>query len=109
MPKERKEGTKIGTSGKTVLTLVVLRKEKNEFKRVISPFAKTCPKLGDKSICAMFNLVGRCHFGSRCYHSHEELPEDVGVAMERWVAECKKQAKEPTPKKNGGDNKKNKD
>jgi hypothetical protein len=81
----------------------------NEFKRVISPFAKTCPKLGDKSICAMFNLVGRCHFGSRCHHSHEELPENVGVEMERWVAECKKQAKEPTPKKNGGDNKKNKD
>jgi hypothetical protein len=85
-----------------------LKMSMNEFKRVISPFAKTCPKLGEKLICAMFNLVGRCHFGARCHHSHDELPEDVCIEMERWVAECKKQVKEQTPKKNG-DNKKNKD
>jgi hypothetical protein len=57
----------------------------------------------------MFNIVGRCHFGARCHHSHDELPDDVCEAIENWVAECKKKAKDKTPKRNGGENKDNKD
>lgn len=86
-----------------------LKMSMNEFKKVISPFAKSCPKIGDKSVCAMFNIVGRCHFGARCHHSHDELPDDVCEAIENWVAECKKKAKDKTPKRNGGENKDNKD
>jgi hypothetical protein len=65
-----------------------------EFKWVISPNTSKCPKLGEKSICTMYNIVGRCYFGSRCHHSHDELTGAVKNEFEKWVLECKRMAKE---------------
>jgi hypothetical protein len=81
----------------------------NEFRRVMGPDMKNCPTLDGKSICAMFNIVGRCYFGSSCHHSHDDLPDDVCEKMEKWIEECRKVAKDsPKKKKNGkGGGKKN--
>jgi hypothetical protein len=48
----------------------------------------------------MFNIVGRCYFGSKCHHSHEDLPDNVAKEMDNWIKECRKIAKD-SPKKNG--------
>jgi hypothetical protein len=74
-----------------------------EFKRVISPNTSKCPKLGEKSICAMYNIVGRCYFGSRCHHSHDELTGTVRNEFEKWIVESKKMAKEHNKKEKKDD------
>jgi hypothetical protein len=81
----------------------------NEFRRVMGPDMKNCPTLDGKSICAMFNIVGRCYFGSSCHHSHDELPDDICEEMDKWIEERRKVAKDsPKKKKNGkGGGKKN--
>jgi hypothetical protein len=72
----------------------------NEFRRVMGEHMKSCPTLEDgKSICAMFNIVGRCYFGSKCHHSHDELPDNIVKKMDDWINECRKKAKD-SPKKN---------
>jgi hypothetical protein len=62
----------------------------NEFRRVISPnVKKSCPKVGDRPVCAMFNIIGRCGFGSKCKNYHDVLPADVHDAMDKWIKSCK--------------------
>jgi hypothetical protein len=75
----------------------------NEFQRLMVPEMKNCPTLDRKSICAMFNIVGQCYFGSSCHHSHEDLPNDVCEEIGKWIEECKEVAKE-SPKKNNNNN-----
>jgi hypothetical protein len=78
----------------------------NEFKRVISPYVVTCPKLGNKTVCGMFHIVGRCYFGSQCRHSHEKLTEEVSNEIDQWIKECKQKAKDsPNKQKGKGKNK----
>jgi hypothetical protein len=72
-----------------------------EFKNVLAPYTADMPKLGNRSICAMFHIVGRCLFGNRCRHSHDELPESVCVEIERWIADCKEQNKKENKNRNG--------
>jgi hypothetical protein len=76
----------------------------NEFRKVISPHLSECPKLDDKSVCAMYNIVGRCYFGSQCRHSHDELSDGAADEMEKWIKDCKKKAKDSpnNNKKKGG-------
>jgi hypothetical protein len=77
----------------------------NKFRNVISPHLSECPKLDDKSVCAMYNIVGRCYFGSQCRHSHDKLLSDGAAdAMEKWIKDCKKKAKDSpnNEKKKGG-------
>lgn len=76
-----------------------------DFKEVISPNTPKCPKLKGKSICARYNILGRCFFGSRCHHSHEELTGRVKEEFGKWISDCKKKAKENDNK----DEKKRKD
>jgi hypothetical protein len=70
-----------------------------EFRRVISPQVANCPKVNGKSVCAMYNIVGECYFGSRCNHSHDDLPKTVKTEMQKWINDCKEKANK---KKNGG-------
>jgi hypothetical protein len=76
----------------------------NEFRKVISPHLAECPKLDDKSVCAMYNIVGRCYFGSQCRHLHDELSTGAAEEMDKWIKECKKKAKDSpnNNKKKGG-------
>jgi hypothetical protein len=69
-------------------------------KILISPQVASCPKINDKSVCAMYNIIGECYFGSRCNHSHDELPKKVKSEMQKWIDDCKAKAKE-NKKKNG--------
>jgi hypothetical protein len=80
-----------------------------EFRRIISPYVASCPKNGEKSVCARFFLVGKCFFGSQCHHSHDELTEGAKVDIEKWVGECRKKAKTAAgnKKKNGNNKDKN--
>jgi hypothetical protein len=81
----------------------------NEFRRVLGEHMKSCPTLEDgKSICAMYNIVGRCYFGSKCHHSHDELPDNIAKEMDDWINDCRKKAKDSPKNKNGkrGPNKK---
>jgi hypothetical protein len=64
-----------------------------KFKNVLSPYTADMPKLGNRLICAMFHIVGRCLFGNRCRHSHDELPENVCADIENWIADCKEKSK----------------
>jgi hypothetical protein len=77
-----------------------------EFRRFIAPNVVICPKNGDKSVCEMYTMVGRCHFGARCYHSHDELSEEAKKEIGKWIAECKSKAKGGQEKE--GSNKKQK-
>jgi hypothetical protein len=79
-----------------------------EFRRVISQNIENCPTNGEKQVCAMYNIVGRCPFGSQCKHSHDELPSDVRDEFEEWIKECKSKAKQNN-KKGGKKNKKSKE
>jgi hypothetical protein len=81
----------------------------NEFRRVISPNTKSCPKVGERPVCAMFHIIGRCGFGSRCHNHHDELPDPVREEMDKWIKACKEEAKKKNPKKKGGDKKKRDD
>jgi hypothetical protein len=74
----------------------------NEFRRIISPNVKNSPKVGDRPVCAMFNIIGRCGFGSKCHNYHDELPEAVQIEMDKWIKECKENAKKNPKKKGGG-------
>jgi hypothetical protein len=66
----------------------------NEFRRVISPHAKKdCPKVGNQQVCAMFHILGRCGFGSKCHNFHDELPGAVHDEMDKWIKHCKEGAK----------------
>jgi hypothetical protein len=81
-----------------------------EFRRIISPNVSECPKLNNKSICAMYNITGRCVFGAQCNHSHDELTGDIKDEFEEWINACKEQApKQNKGKKNGKNNKKKDD
>jgi hypothetical protein len=73
-----------------------------DFRKIISPRVDGCPKINDKSVCAMFNIVGECYFGSRCNHSHEDLPKKVKDEMQKWIDDCKEKASKNDKKKNGG-------
>jgi hypothetical protein len=66
----------------------------NEFRKVISPHLADCPKLDNKNVCAMYNIVGRCYFGSQCRHSHDDLSDNAAEEMDKWIIECKKKAKD---------------
>jgi hypothetical protein len=81
----------------------------NEFRRVISPNTKSCPKVGERPVCAMFHIIGRCGFGSRCHNHHDELPDPIREEMDKWIKACKEEAKKKNPKKKGGDKKKRDD
>jgi hypothetical protein len=75
-----------------------------KFKEILSPYTTKMPKLGNKTICAMYNIVGRCVFGNQCRHSHDELPEDVCVKINKWIKDCKEKADKRAQKKNGDKN-----
>jgi hypothetical protein len=53
----------------------------------------------------MYNIIGRCGFGSKCHNYHDELPADVRDEMDKWIKACKEDAKK-NPKKGGGKKKK---
>jgi hypothetical protein len=80
-----------------------------EFRRVITPYVVSCPKNGEKSVCARYFIVGKCFFGSQCHHSHDDLTDEAKVEIEKWIGECKKKAKAAggNKKKNGNKNKEN--
>jgi hypothetical protein len=78
----------------------------NKFRRVISPNSKNCPKVGNRPVCVMYNIIGRCGFGSKCHNHHDELPESVRDEMDKWIKACKEKAKKKNPKKKGDDEKK---
>jgi hypothetical protein len=70
----------------------------NEFQRVCGEYTESFPKLGNKSICVMYNIVGRCYFGANCKHTHADLPDDVVAEIDDWINNCKKKGKD-SPKK----------
>jgi hypothetical protein len=74
-----------------------------KFKEIISPYTTKMPKLGNRSICAMYNIVGRCVFGNQCRHSHDDLPDDVCAEIDKWIKSCKEKAMKKEPK-NGNKN-----
>jgi hypothetical protein len=64
-----------------------------EFRRVITPNTKKgMPMIGERSICAMYNIVGRCVYGAQCHHSHEELTGEAKAEFEKWLSACKEEA-----------------
>jgi hypothetical protein len=72
-----------------------------KFKELLSPYTTEMPKLGNKTICAMYNIVGRCVFGNQCRHSHDELPEDIYAEVDKWIKACKEKAEKKAGKKQG--------
>jgi hypothetical protein len=76
-----------------------------EFRRIITPNVSTCPTLNNKSICARYNITGRCVHGSQCHHSHDALTGDAKEEFDKWFKSCKELAKQ----NNDGKNKKKKD
>jgi hypothetical protein len=72
-----------------------------EFKNVLAPYTTDMPKVGNRSICGMFHIVGRCLFGNQCRHSHDELPESVCVEIENWIKDCKEKHKKGNKDKDG--------
>jgi hypothetical protein len=71
-----------------------------EFRRIITPNVSNCPTLNDKSICARFNITGRCVFGAQCHHSHEVLKGEARDEFDKWIKSCKELAKNNGGKKN---------
>jgi hypothetical protein len=67
--------------------------DKKEFKKIVGPYVLDCPKMGRKSVCALYNIVGFCFFGSQCRHSHDEMSDDTKEEFEKWLNACKKKAK----------------
>jgi hypothetical protein len=56
----------------------------------------------------MYNIVGRCYFGSQCRHSHDDLSDNAAEEMDKWISECKKKAKDsPNNKQKKGKKKDN--
>jgi hypothetical protein len=79
-----------------------------EFRRIITPNTKKAmPMIGERSICAMYNIVGRCVFGAQCHHSHEELTGEAKAEFEKWLSACKDEAN--AAKQDEKNKKKNKD
>jgi hypothetical protein len=74
-----------------------------KFKELVNPHISKMPKLGNKSICAMYNIVGRCAFGAQCRHAHDVLTGNVKAEFEKWLDGCKNSDKK-APKE--GNNKK---
>jgi hypothetical protein len=72
-----------------------------KFKEIINPNISKMPKIGNKSICAMYNIVGRCAFGAQCRHTHEELTGNVKTEFEKWLAACKEQQQGKKSPKDG--------
>jgi hypothetical protein len=61
-----------------------------EFRRMISPNSKNCSKVGNCPVCVMYNIIGRCRFGSKCHNHHDELPESVRDEMDKWIKHARK-------------------
>jgi predicted transposase YdaD len=47
----------------------------------------------------MYNIIGRCGFGSKCKNYHDDLPVDVKEKMDKWIKACKEEAKKDGKKK----------
>jgi hypothetical protein len=67
--------------------------DKKEFKKIVGPYVSDCPKMGRKLVCALYNIVGFCFFGSQCRHLHDERSDDTKEEFEKWLNACKKKAK----------------
>jgi hypothetical protein len=70
-----------------------------DFRRIISPYAGSCPKQDGKPLCASFLIMGRCGYGARCQRVHENLHEDSVQKMTDWIKSCKTKAEEKKKKK----------
>jgi hypothetical protein len=70
-----------------------------DFRRIISPFAGSCPKQDGKPLCAAFLIMGRCGYGSRCQRVHDNLSEDTIQTMTKWIETCKTKAEARENKK----------
>jgi hypothetical protein len=79
-----------------------------DFRRIISPYAGSCPKQDGKPLCASFLIMGRCGYGSRCQRVHKNLQEDTIQTMSEWIKNCKAKAEERKKKKKDDKDKDNK-
>jgi hypothetical protein len=80
-----------------------------DFRRIISPYAGSCPKQDGKPLCASFLIMGRCGYGSRCLRIHENLNGDMIQTMSKWIETCKTKAAEKKKKKKNENDKDGKD
>jgi hypothetical protein len=80
-----------------------------DFRRIISPYAGSCPKQDGKPLCASFLIMGRCGYGSRCLRVHENLSGDTIQTMSEWIETCKAKAEDKKKKKKNEKDKENKD